>query len=119
MYKVLDALSEASHDVNELLRRDLEVPPVPIETIRRQDNQESSEQDIPSGFRLPKNIVQVFEIWKVFLEQEIDEANELYVILSTDFTVDGYKNGDWGEVKYRGFYLTFEEAKNEINGYLR
>lgn len=79
----------------------------------------SGEVEIPSGYRLPKNVVEVFEIWKVFVEREKDEVNEAYVVLSADYVVDGYRKGQWENVEYRGFYSTFEEAKNEISGYLR
>lgn len=99
----------------------MEVPPVPIETVRKQNNNQSSGKDeqIPKGFRLPKNIVEVFEIWKVFVEQEKNGTNEACVVLSADFVTEGYSKGEWQNVEYRGFYTTFEEAKNEINGHLR
>lgn len=114
----MDALSNASHNVSDLLRRKLDVPPVPIETIRKQDNNESSSEKIPDGYRLPANIVEVYGIWKVFMEYQDNGINEAYVVVSADKVVDGYKQGEWNNVEYRGFYSTFEEAKNEINGYL-
>jgi hypothetical protein len=118
---VLDALSVASHNVAALMTRNLEVPPVPVETVKKQDNNqaENPNQEIPKGFRLPKNIVEVFEVWKVFVEQERNQTNEAYVVLSADHVVEGYQQGEWENVEYRGFYTTLEEAKNEINGYLR
>lgn len=111
----------ASHNVSALANRNLEVPPVPLETIKKQETNQSQGQNeqIPKGFRLPKNVVQVFEIWKVFVEQEKDELNEICVVLSANYAVEGYSKGEWNNVEYRGFYTTFEEAKNEINGYLR
>ena len=119
----MDALSKASHNVSSLLNRKLDVPPIPIETIKRQENNEAKPgEEIPNGYRLPKNIVQVFGIWKVFLEidpTKENETNVAYVVISADFVVDGYRKGEWENVKYRGFYTTFEEAKNEISGYLR
>lgn len=45
--------------------------------------------------------------------------NEAFVVISADNVVDGYKSGEWEDVQYRGFYTTFEEARNEINGYLK
>lgn len=120
MYLVLDALSKASHNVSDLLNRKLDVPPVPVETIRKQENNEnSSSYEIPSGFRLPKNIVEIYGIWKIFVEYEDNEVNEAFVVVSADNVVDGYRKGEWENVEYRGFYTTFEEAKNEINGYLK
>lgn len=117
---VLDALSIASHNVAALLTRNLEVPPIPVETVKKQDNNqvESPEQQVPKGFRLPKNIVEVFEVWKVFVDQEKGQTNEAYVVLSADYITQGYQKGDWENVEYRGFYTTLEEAKNEVNGYL-
>ncbi|AEO93277.1 gp6 [Bacillus phage G] len=67
---------------------------------------------------MPVNIVEVYSIWKIFVEYENNEVNEAYVVISADNIIDGYKKGEWQRVEYRGFYLTFEEAKNEINGYL-
>lgn len=93
---------------------------MPVETIRKQDNNEANpSEEIPSGFRLPRNIVEVYGIWKIFVEQQDGEANEAYVVLSANNVIDGYKKGEWEDIEYRGFYTTFEEAKNEINGYLK
>lgn len=99
--------------------RKLDVPPVPVETIRKQDSNEANQgEEIPSGYRLPNNIVEVYGIWKIFVEYEDNAVNEAFVVVSADNVVEGYKQGEWENIEYRGFYTTFEEAKNEINGYL-
>lgn len=118
---VLDALSVASKSVSYLLDRKLDVPPVPIKTVRKQDNGDTidGKEELPHGFQLPEKDVQVYEVWKVFLEENSQEYDSLFVVLSAIFSQEGYKNGDWSNVEYRGFYTTLEEAQNEINGYLR
>lgn len=122
MYDVLDALSHASKSVSFLLNRNLEIPPVPIKTIKKQDGSEvaqSKDEQLPNGFNLPNKNVKVFEIWKIFLEENEDEIDEAYVVIGAEYSIDGYKGGKWKDVKYRGFYNTVQEAVNEANGYLR
>ena len=112
-------LSKAAHNVTDLLNRKLDVPPIPVETIRKQDNNESQQgENFPSGYRLPNSIVEVYGIWKIFVEYDDSEINEAYIVISADNVIEGYKKGEWENIEYRGFYTTFEEAKNEINGYL-
>jgi hypothetical protein len=120
MNLVLDALSMASHNVVALLNRKLEVPPVPVKTIRKQDdNVAQTKEELPPGFRLPKNTVEVFGVYKIFVEENKDDVREAYVVVSADNVMEGYKKGEWENVEYRGFYVTIEEAENEVNGYLR
>ncbi len=121
MYKVIDVLSIASKSVSELLSLKLEVPPIPIDSVKKQDpaNIKEENEKIPKGFILPRNKIAVYEIWKVFFEENKKEIPTAYVVLSADFVAEEYKNGKWENVEYRGFYTTIREAKNEISGYLR
>jgi len=55
----------------------------------------------------------------VYLEENNERLDFVYIIVTADYTLEGYRNGKWSNVQYRGFYTTVEEAKNEISGYLR
>ena len=66
----------------------------------------------------PVNIVKVYEIWKVYLERNEEKLNEVYVVVTGDYTLQGYRNGCWSNIQYKGFYTTLEEAQNNISGYL-
>lgn len=118
---VMDALSIASRSVSQLLSLRLEVPPVPLKTVKKQNPEDinNSNDELPAGFKVPAHKDEIFEIWKVFLEENEEDINEAYVILSADYRSQGYKVGKWENVEYRGFYTTLEEAQNEISGYLR
>ena len=65
----------------------------------------------------PVNIINVAEIWKVFLDRT-EELNNVCVVVTAKYTVSGINKGKWSDVRYRGFYSTEDEAKNEINCYL-
>ena len=118
---VMDALSIASKSVSYLLSLKLEVPPVPLKTVKKQTPKELSSlnDQIPQGFKIPAKKDEIFEIWKIFLEENPEEIDEAFVVLSADYMVEGYKGGKWENVEYRGFYTTLEEAQNEISGYLK
>ena len=64
------------------------------------------------------NKIKVFEIWKVFLEENEDDLNEIFVIISANAIVDGYKKINWEKIYYEGFYTTVEEAQNQITSYI-
>lgn len=117
---VLDALSRGAHDVVAMMRDPLRVPPVLVKTVRKQSNPNASDsENLPSYFKLPENVVGVFEIWKVFLDNRRWWSEFAYVVVSADYVSKGYGRGTWRNVEYRGFYTTLEEAQNEIDGYLR
>lgn len=118
---VLDALSIASKSVSYLLSLKLEVPPVPLKTVKKQKPKDSENinSEIPQGFKIPAHKDEIFEIWKIFLEENLEGIEEAFVILSADYTIQGYKGGKFENVEYRGFYTTLEEAQNEISGYLK
>lgn len=65
------------------------------------------------------NIITVYEIWKVFLDYEKTNMNSCFVVISGDFTLQGYRNGVWSNIKYCGFYSSPQEAENEIKGYFK
>lgn len=115
----MDAVSQAARNVSILLNRNLQVPPVPIKSVRKQDETNATENASLYSFLEPVNIVKVNEIWKVYLESNEEELDSVFVIISGDFTLQGYRNGVWSNVVYNGFYTTVEEAQNEIGGYLR
>lgn len=122
MHLVIDAISEASRNVAILLSRDLEHPPIPIASVKKQGDTTmapKNNEEMTFQFEEPKSEVKVFEVWKVFLTENEEELDEVYVIISADYNVEGYKKGKWSNIKYRGFYTTKLEAVNEINGYLR
>ena len=99
----------------------LDSSPVPIKNFTKQKNEKSeSNGEAPErGFMEPERKTKFYEIWKVFLEENEDEISVAYVALSADFFAKKYKNGKFTNVKFRGFYTTLQEAKNEIDGYLR
>ncbi|MNC06191.1 hypothetical protein D3C81_1133250 [compost metagenome] len=119
--QVMDALSIASKSVSYLLSLKLEVPPIPLKTVKKQNPGDiaDSKTELPEGFKIPSKKTKVYEIWKVFLEENDDEIDEAWVILSAEYLSKGYAGGKWEDVQYRGFYTTLEEAQNEISGYLR
>lgn len=102
------------------MNRDLEVPPVPLKTIRKQDETNIGQTEIPQIQPVqPINNVTVYEVWKVYLADNEEDIKEVYVVLCGDYNVNGYGKGDWSNIEYRGFYTTENEALNEISGYLR
>lgn len=119
MYLVIDAISQASRNVSILLNRKLEVPPVPLKTVRKNEDSNVPEVDTPIYRAVePLNIIKVYEIWQVFLEKNKDDLDNVFIILSGEATLQGYRNAKWSNIKYEGFYTTIEEAQNEISGYL-
>jgi hypothetical protein len=117
---VLDVLSLAAKSVSETLSLKLEVPPVPLKTVKKKvpNNNEEQNSSIPEGYKIPAKRDNIFEIWKIFLEDNPEKITEAYVILNGDFVDQGYKKGIWENIEYKGFYTTLEEAQNEISGYL-
>ncbi len=120
LYMVIDAISQAARNVSILLNRSLQSPPTPIKSIRKQSD---SNVDKIDNYKIiePINTVSAYEIWKVNLENDknSDELDHVYVIIKGDYTLQGYKNGKWSNIKYMGFYTTVEEAQYHINGYIR
>lgn len=103
-----------------MLNRKLQVAPVFIKQIRKEINTNA----IPKGENLYNNInlvniITVHEIWKVFLEYDKTNMDECYIVISGDYTLQGYKNGTWSNINYCGFYSSVQEAENEILGHLK
>jgi hypothetical protein len=115
----MDAISIAGRNVSVLLDRKLQVPPIPVKSVRKQDDTNVQDAQSPYQFLEPVNIVKVYEVWKVYLEENEEELEEVFVIISADCTLQGYRNSKWSNIKYEGLYTTIEEAQNEISGYLR
>jgi len=115
----MDSISQAAQNVSILLNRKLQTVPIPIKSIKKQGdtNVENTDFGVYKNL-IPTSIVEVYEIWKIFLERNDSNLNYVFVILSADNTLQGCKNGIWSNIKYRGFYTTIEEALNEIEGYL-
>lgn len=91
-----------------------------IKQIRKEINTNA----IPKGENLYNNInlvniITVHEIWKVFLEYDKTNMDECYIVISGDYTLQGYKNGTWSNINYCGFYSSVQEAENEILGHLK
>lgn len=119
-YEVMDAINQASRNVAILLNRKLQVAPVFIKSIRKQEDSNAvpKDQNPYTGVNLV-NIVSTYEIWEVFLEYEKTDLDQCYVVISGDYTLEGYKKGKWSNIKYCGFYSSPDEAENEINSYLK
>ena len=116
----MDAISQGSRNVSILLNRKLSIPPVPIKTVKKNDNNMNAAVETPMYQAVePINKVNVYEVWKVFLEENEDELDFVFVIISSECILNGYRNAEWENVKYEGFYTTIEEAQNEIKGYIR
>lgn len=122
---VLDAISNAARNVVILLKRDLSHSPIPVKSEKKQGDVDAvpapNTDQNARGFNFdePASTVEVYEIWKVFLEENDLELDEVFVVISADFKAEGYRNGNWANIEYRGFYNTELEASNEIKGYLR
>lgn len=91
-----------------------------IKQIRKEINTNA----LPKGENIYNNInlvsiITVYEIWKVFLEYKETNMDECYIIISGDYTLQGYKNGTWSNINYCGFYSSVQEAENEILGHLK
>lgn len=120
LYLVLDALSQASHNVSILLKLQLDVPPIKRADVRIQgdDSYLGNSTQQMSIDSTPVSIVQVFEVWEVLLDVDAFDLEKVYVVIGARYRQEGYRGGTWSDVEYEGFYTTLEEAKNEINGYL-
>lgn len=117
---VIDSISTAARNVSILLKRDLSHPPIPIHSVKKQgDNNVAPKTNMTFDFQEPQSTIEVFEVWKVYLEDNEEELDNVFVVISGDFDVEGYRNGEWSNIEYRGFYTTEQEAINEINGFLR
>lgn len=116
----MDAISQGSRNVSILLSRKLSIPPVPIRTVKKNNDDLGTSVESPMYQAVELvNKVDVYEIWKVFLEENEDELDFVFVIISAECILNGYRNAEWEDVKYEGFYTTIEEAQNEIKGYIR
>jgi hypothetical protein len=121
LHLILQKISDATKNVYNLLSLKIEGPPVFVDSIKKHDESDVadlSEENI-QNFEITKKKVKVYEIWKVFFEENLDERNFAYVVISADNISEGYKEGEWSNLRYRGVYSTLEEAKNQISGYLR
>lgn len=116
----MDAINQASRNVAILLNRKLQVAPVFIKSVRKQEDTNAVPKDQnPYANTNIVNIVTTYEIWQVFLDYEETNLDDCYVVISGDCTLEGYKKGKWSNVKYCGFYSSANEAENEIGGYLK
>ena len=115
----MDAINQASRNVAILLNRKLQVAPVFIKSIKKQEETNSVPKDQNQYANTNiVNIITTYEIWQVFLEYEKSKMDSCYVVISGDCTLEGYRNGTWSNIKYCGFYSSTNEAESEINGYL-
>lgn len=88
--------------------------------MRKQEDTNVTNPESPyASITEPVNIIEISEIWKVYLEENDDKLDEVFVIITADYTLEGYRNGEWSNIQYRGFYTTVQEAQNEISGYLK
>lgn len=116
----MDAITEASQNVSLLLNRKLEIPPIPIKSVRKQTDTNITQSESSIGNTIQAiNVVKVYEVWQVFLEKNEEDLEFVFIVVSGDYTLQGYANGEWSNIEYRGFYTTVEEAQNKISGYLR
>lgn len=117
---MLDALSQASHNVAVLLNLRLDIPPIKRDDIRTQagDTYVGDSEEQAAADSTPVSIVEVHEVWEVILDVDEFELQQAFVVISAKYKSYGYEGGDWSDVTYEGFYTTLEEAENEIGGYL-
>jgi len=115
---VLDAISCASENVAILLNRNLQLPPIPIKTVKKQTNIDMNESDFYYDFS-PPNDIEFFEVWRVYLNNNLDKnINNVCVVIKATYTPNGYSDGKWSDVQYCGFYTNEQEAINQISGFL-
>lgn len=115
----MDAITLASKTVSDLLKMKLDTPPILIKTVHKEDDSNNVEEE-EALYKLEKTVstIAVYEVWKIYLEQEVHHSDTLYIVISGDCVLQGYGKGEWSDVRYLGFYSTLEESINEINGYL-
>lgn len=117
---ILNAINVASRNVSILFNRKLQTAPVFIKQIRKEIDTNSLQKNENFYNNVDiVNIITVYEIWKVFLEYKKTNMDDCYIVISGDYTLQGYKNGNWSNVQYCGFYSTIQEAENEVLGYLK
>lgn len=116
----MDAINSAGRNVSILLNRKLQTAPVFMKQIRKQidTNAVPKDQNYYQNINMV-NIITIYEIWKVFLDYEKTHMNECYIVIGGDYTLQGYRNGTWSNIKYCGFYTSVQEAENEIGGHLK
>ncbi|MFW6015129.1 MAG: hypothetical protein ACOCRK_01675 [bacterium] len=95
LYEVIDSVSRAARNVSILMNRNLQTPPVPIKSMRKQDETNVDQMETDYQIVEPINIVKIYEIWKVYLEKNKDELDFVFVVISGDYTLKGYRNGMW------------------------
>lgn|SRR5574344_142203 len=108
----MDAIKEASNNVSGLLNEKFANPPTPIRSIRKQKNRAKSKIDDFYTTVDIKDIIDVFEVWKIVLDNK--SLDEVFIIISAKCTMAGFRNVKWSDVKYRGFYSTVDEALSTI-----
>lgn len=109
---VMDSVNEAVRTITKLLHANLANPPVPIRSLRKQKNRaESHIENFYTTIDIPDNI-EVYEIWKAILHDT--EMNEVFFVISGICTMAGYREVQWSNIKYRGFYHKVDEAINAI-----
>ena len=112
----INALTFAARNVTNLLARTLEVPPVKIKVFKPDKGKEELSLVEPVH---PYRMQEVYEIWKLYLNRIPNEQNEAYIVISANYTTNGYGKGTWDNIQYNGFYTTAAEAENEIYGYIK
>lgn len=118
-HEIMNAINEASRNVSILLNRKLQVAPVFIKSVRKQEdtNAVPKSEEHYIGVQVV-NIVTQYEIWQVFLDETKSKIDNCFIVLKGDFTQQGYKKGIWSNIEYCGFYGSVSEAENEIQGHL-
>jgi hypothetical protein len=112
---VFDVLSDASNNVNSLLKLNLRRSPVPVSTYIREDI--SGIADTESYESKTVILDKVNEVWEIF-QMFLKNKTTVYIVISADCHTKDDKYFDWDNIEYRGFYSTKQEAVNEIKGYL-
>lgn len=105
----MDALNEASQQTYSMLRKKIDSAPSLVESINKED------------FINNKNdlkIYKVYGIYEVVLNETTKGLYSIFAVVSADNIIKGYNNDEWRNIKYRGFYTTVQEAKNQIDGYI-
>ncbi len=95
-----------------MTNKTLAIPPSPVRSFRKQKNRTKSYIDNFYTMIDINDIVDVYEIWKITLDDE--DLSEVFLVLSGKCNLQGYRKAKWSQIKYRGFYSTVDEAKSAI-----
>ena len=112
----LNALNIATDDIAQTLNTTFRKPPSCVAVLIKKDNTNLPDVDSADAeVAVTDFLDRIFTVYEFFLK---DRTN-VYAIITADRYTKDYKNFEWNNEKYHGFYSTRQEAINYIKGHLR